>query len=138
MERGCGAGLASPPPAAIGAGRAGAGEAGQVVRECWTSCWEALWGEERSQDWGATVDGGGGYEEGGCVCPTGSLQPPRAHPASEQQKKHLGYLEGTSILSECSGTANQTSVADAACLAGGCSYHVAWFPWAVLPICREF
>lgn len=59
---------------------------------------------------------------------------PRAHPGSEQIP---GCLEGTNVLFEGSGIADQNGAADAASLAAGCSFCVSWLPWAVLPICRE-
>lgn len=60
-------------------------------------------------------------------------------PNLHQQKRHLGYSGGIKFCLSALRWPRKLKqlMAGAACLAGGCSYRVAQFPWGVLPVCRE-
>lgn len=127
---------ADPLPLVVGWLRAGA-EVGLVVRRCWTSCWKALWGAASTPRLGAMVDGG-------VVTRKVTVHVLHNHfelhrPILHQQKRHLGYLGGTKFCLSALTWPRKLKqwMAGAACLAGGHSYHVAPFPWAFLPVCRE-
>lgn len=60
-------------------------------------------------------------------------------PSCISSKRHLGYLGGTKFCLSAPRWPRKLKqrMAGAACLAGGHSYHVALFPAAFLPVCRE-